>query len=131
MLLRIRNGKGHKDRYTILSKRALSLLEKYYRAYRPQKYLFTGKKRDKPLSARACQHAFTLAKRKCKITKSGGIHSLRHSFATHFLEVGGGLFQLQKLLGHKQLRTTLQYVHLAEEKIIARSPLDIYAETHS
>ena len=83
------------------------------------------------MSVRACQHAFEIAKRNSGLSKKGGIHTLRHSFATHFLEVGGGLFQLQKFLGHKQLRTTLKYVHLSEENIIARSPLDVYSERNS
>ena len=134
MLIRIRQGKGAKDRYSILSITALHLLEKYWKAYRPASYLFPGKNKISPLSIRACQHAFEIAKKNAGINKTGGIHTLRHSFATnrmlevsilsrmtknrptHFLEVGGGLFQLQKFLGHVQLRTTLKYVHLSEEK---------------
>lgn len=131
MLLRINQGKGNKDRYTILSGKALEHLEKYWKAYKPKTYLFPGKGGNNQLSIRACQHAFESAKKNAGISKKGGIHSLRHSFATHFLETGGGIFQLQKFLGHKQLRTTLQYAHLSEEKIIARSPLDVYAESNS
>jgi len=131
MLLRINQGKGNKDRYTILSKTALLQLEKYWKAYRPVTWLFPGKGGKGQLSIRACQHAFEIAKKNAGINKKGGIHTLRHSFATHFLEVGGGLFQLQKFLGHRQLRTTLTYVHLSEEKIIARSPLDVYSQRYS
>ncbi|HOU85759.1 MAG TPA: tyrosine-type recombinase/integrase, partial [Spirochaetota bacterium] len=130
MLLRINQGKGNKDRYTILAKKALEQLEKYWKAYKPKTYLFPGKGGGNQLSIRACQHAFESAKKSAGVNKKGGIHSLRHSFATHFLETGGGIFQLQKLLGHKQLRTTLQYAHLSEEKIIARSPLDVYSESN-
>lgn len=130
MLLKIRQGKGNKDRYTILSKIALNYLEKYWKAYRPKNWLFPGYKNNQ-LSIRACQHCYESAKKKACITKKGGIHTLRHSFATHFLEIGGGIFQLQKFMGHMQLRTTLKYVHLQEEKIIARSPLDVYCETNS
>jgi len=131
MLLKISHAKGNKDRYTILSEIALIALEKYWKAYRPVNWLFPGKNKTDKLSIRACQHAFELAKKRANIIKKGGIHILRHSFSTHYIEIGGGLFQLQKFLGHKQLRTTLRYVHLAEEKIIARSPLDVYAEKHS
>jgi site-specific recombinase XerD len=127
MLLKIRQAKGNKDRYTILSEKALKLLEKYWLAYRPQSFFFQGKNKKAQISIRACQHAFELAKKRAKISKKGGIHTLRHSFATQFLEGGGGLFQLQKFLGHKQIRTTLRYVHLVEEKVIAKSPYDIYA----
>lgn len=128
MLIKVRQAKGNKDRYTILSETALKALVKYWRAYRPEVWLFPGKNKINKISIRACQHAFELAKKNAKIKKKGGIHTLRHSFATHFLEVGGGLFQLQKFLGHKQIRTTLQYVHLVEEKIIARSPIDVYGK---
>jgi integrase/recombinase XerD len=98
MRLAVRQGKGQKDRYAILS------------------------------SVRAVQHAYTSAKQKARIARPGGIHSLRHSFATHMLETGGGIFQLQKFLGHKHLKTTLVYAHISEEHVIARSPLDVYAE---
>jgi integrase/recombinase XerD len=127
MRLRIRQAKGAKDRYTILSSVCLTYLEKYYKAYRPGLWLFSGKKPGAPLSTRAVQHAFHLAKKNAGITKEGGVHALRHSFATHMLEVGGGIFQLQKFLGHKRLKTTLVYVHIQDEKIIAHSPLDVYA----
>ncbi len=129
MLLKIRQGKGDKDRYAILSKIALKYLEKYWKTYHPKNWLFTGYN-NKQLSIRACQHSYEIAKKNAGITKRGGIHTLRHSFATHFLETGGGIFQLQKFMGHKQLRTTLKYVHLQEEKVIARSPLDVYCETN-
>lgn len=126
MRLLIRDAKGSKDRYTILSSVCLHHLEDYWKAYRPQTYLFPGYGKGKPLSVRAHQHAFEIAKRNAGITKPGGIHILRHSFATHMLETGCGIFQLQKLLGHKHLKTTLVYVHLQEEKVIAKSPLDVY-----
>jgi len=127
MKLLVRQGKGAKDRYTILSDLALLILEKYYKAYQPQTWLFPGPGRgDKPLSPRAVQHAFHQAKLKSGINKEGGVHALRHSFATHFLESGGGIFQLQKFLGHKKLKTTLLYAHVVEEKINAISPLDYF-----
>jgi integrase/recombinase XerD len=131
MLLRVSQGKGNKDRYTILSHKALTVLETYWKAYRPIFWLFPGKNSSKHLTIRACQYAFELAKKNADIHKKGGVHTLRHSFATHFLEIGGGLFQLQKFLGHAHLKTTLKYAHLSEENIIARSPLDVYSEANS
>jgi len=110
MRLLISQGKGSRDRYTILSENCLSLLENYWRLYKPELWLFPGRN-GKQLSTRACQHAFYLAKEKAGIKQEGGIHILRHSFATHFLESGGGLFQLQKFMGHKCLKTTLVYAH--------------------
>ena len=74
---------------------------------------------------RSIQHAFYKAKKIAGIEKPGGVHTLRHSFATHFLESGGGIFQLQKLLGHKHLKTTLIYIHLQEENVLTQSPLDV------
>ncbi len=127
MLISIYQAKGNKDRYTILSRVCLKQLEIYWKAYHPDKWLFEGKKKDSPLSIRAVQHAHEKAKKKAGISKPGGIHSLRHSFATHMLETGSGIFQLQKFLGHKHLKTTLVYAHISEENVIARSPLDIYA----
>lgn len=128
MRLKVRQGKGHRDRYTILSKTCLEQLEIYWKQYRPSRWLFNGRTRGTQISIRAVQHAFEKAKRIAGITKECGIHSLRHSFATHMLESGGGLFQLQKFLGHKHLQTTLVYAHICEERIIARSPLDVYRE---
>ena len=125
MRLKIRQAKGHKDRYTILSETCLKYLEKYYKQYQPQNWLFPGRE-NKQMSIRSVQHLYYKAVKDANIKRKGGIHTLRHSFATHSLETGMGIFQLQKFLGHKCLKTTLQYVHLQEEKIIAQSPLDVY-----
>jgi len=128
MRVRIEHGKGNKGRYTILSETCLAYLRFYFRKYRPESWMFEGYTRGKPISIRACEHAFELAREKAGIHKECSFHSLRHSFATHFLESGGGLFQLQKFLGHKHIKTTLIYAHMQEEKILARSPLDVYAK---
>ena len=130
MRLRIRQGKGKKDRYTILSEIAVEYLEKYWKAYKPKHWLFEGKKPGTHITIRATQHAYYKALENAGVTKKSGIHTLRHSFATHSLETGSGIFQVQKFLGHKCLKTTLQYVHLQEENIIARSPLDVYVHLH-
>lgn len=124
--LLVRQGKGAKDRYTILSDISLKILDKYWYKYKPDNWLFCGYKNNSHLSPRACQHAFSMAKERAGIIKEGSVHTLRHSFATHFLESGGGLFQLQKFLGHKCLKTTLVYAHIQTEKIVAHSPLDFF-----
>jgi site-specific recombinase XerD len=129
--LLVRQGKGAKDRYTILSDLCLNLLDTYWRKYRPDDWLFPGRDGKSSLSARACQHAFYIAKERAGIKIEGGVHTLRHSFATHFLESGGGIFQLQMLLGHKNIKTTLVYAHVQEENIITRSPLDVYGKGES
>ncbi|MCP4163949.1 MAG: tyrosine-type recombinase/integrase [Deltaproteobacteria bacterium] len=121
-------GKGAKDRYTILSDLCLDCLDTYWRLYKPDYWLFPGRDGKSSLSSRACQHAFYTAKEKAGIKTEGGIHILRHSFATHFLESGGGLFQLQRFMGHKCLKTTLVYAHVQEENIIANSPLDFFGK---
>lgn len=126
MKLKISQAKGFKDRYTILSETCLEYLIKYWRACRPELWLFPGRNQTEPISVRAIQHAYYLAKEKAGIKKQGGVHCLRHSFATHALEAGGGIFQLQKLMGHKNLKTTMVYVHLQEEKIVTKSPLDAF-----
>lgn len=128
MRLKVRDAKGGKDRYTLLSEICLEQLEIYWRTYRPNNWLFYGQKYDSPISIRAVQHAYQKAKNTAGIQKQCGIHTLRHSFATHMLETGSGIFQLQKFLGHRHLKTTLVYVHLSEEKTIAQSPLDVYAD---
>ena len=129
--LLVRQGKGAKDRYTILSDLCLNLLDTYWRVYRPEYWLFPGRNGVSSLSARACQHAFYTAKERAGIKIEGGVHTLRHSFATHFLESGGGIFQLQMLLGHKNIKTTLVYAHVQEENIISKSPLDVYGKGES
>ena len=129
MRLKIRQAKGYKDRYTILSETCLKYLVKYYKQYRPLERLFPGRD-NKQMAIRSIQHLYYKAIESANIPKKGGIHTLRHTFATHCLETGMGIFQLQKFLGHKCLKTTLQYVHLQEEKIIARSPFDVYVKKY-
>jgi len=128
MRLKVRDAKGGRDRYTLLSEICLNQLEQYWKIYRPDNWLFSGQKPGTQMSIRAVQHAYHRAKRRAGITKQCGIHTLRHSFATHMIETGSGVFQLQKFLGHRHLTTTLVYVHLNEEKTVARSPLDVYSD---
>jgi integrase/recombinase XerD len=109
-LLRVRQGKGAKDRLVPLSATLLESLRAYWRRYRPREWLFCG--RDAlPLSATSLQKVFTRAKHQAGVTKDGGIHGLRHAYATHQLAAGLGVERLQRLMGHRSIQTTLRYVH--------------------
>ncbi len=124
MLIRIRGAKGKKDRYTILSQKVLELLREYYKQYKPKEYLFEGQKGGK-YSPESSAQFFKRALKKSKINKQATLHTLRHSFATHLLEDGIGIAHIQKLLGHKNITTTLIYTHIANESLQKiRSPFD-------
>ena len=109
--LRIEQGKGAKDRHVILTPGLLHCLRHYWQRYRPDPWLFYGATKDRPLGITSAQRAFTAAKHRAGIHKDGGIHSLRHAYATHQLEAGVPVNQLQTLLGHKDLHSTMRYVH--------------------
>jgi integrase/recombinase XerD len=110
-LLRIEQGKGAKDRQVILSASLLEQLRDYWRRYRPTLWLFPRRESQIALDVSTPQKVFTVAKRRTGIDKVGGIHSLRHAYATHQLEAGLPVHQLQRLLGHQNLQSTLRYVH--------------------
>lgn len=110
-LLRVEQGKGAKDRAVIVSPTLLAQLRDYWQAYRPTRWLFPGREPHEPLGIQTAQRVFTAAKRRAGIEKVGGIHSLRHAYATHQLEAGVPVHQLQRLLGHHSLQSTLRYVH--------------------
>jgi len=112
MVIRIDQGKGKKDRYTILSQQLLPDLRSYWQAYRPTSWLFFGRDKQCPINAGTIQRTFKTACQQAGITKPVTPHVLRHSFATHFLEEGGNLIKLQQMLGHRYLQTTLTYVHI-------------------
>ncbi len=125
MVLRIRQGKGRKDRYTLLSTLALEVLRKYWRHCRPKEWLFPGRLSDKPLSVRSIQRVFKKARTLAGITKPATVHTLRHSFATHLLEQGTNLHRIQFLLGHRSLKTTAIYLHVSRKELVRIvSPLD-------
>ncbi len=115
--IRVRKGKGGKDRYVHIPECLLLLLRDYYRRVRPQKYLFNGLRKGSRLSNRAAQWSLIRAKQDAKVTKRASIHTLRHCYATHHLENGTDLVFVQEQLGHKHLRTTARYVHLCLERI--------------
>lgn len=111
-LLRIEQGKGAKDRLVTLAPGLLMELRRYWVRYRPFDWLFPSSRApDVPLSITTAQKVFLHAKRQSGVTKDGGIHGLRHAYATHQLESGLPVHQLQRLLGHGNLHSTMRYVH--------------------
>lgn len=126
MLIRVNQGKGRKDRYTLLSHRLLEELRTYWRAYRPQPWLFSGRDPSRFLPANTAKKIFTEAKQRAGIQHGHGIHSLRHSFATHLMEAGVALPVIQRLMGHTSLSTTAKYLHVTSQHLAGvRSPLDL------
>jgi site-specific recombinase XerD len=118
-------GKGNKYRYTLLSENTLDMLRVYWRAYKPERYLFEGQIKGKPISQPTIQVVFRNAIKKTGIKKEATVHSLRHSFATHLLESGTNLKIIQMLLGHSSLRTTSIYLHVTKfDPATIRSPFD-------
>jgi integrase/recombinase XerD len=134
MLIKVK-GKGQKDRYSLLSKRLLTELRSYYRKYRPGTYLFPssfGKKKDQPLSYNAIRFVYEDARRKAGVKRGVGIHTLRHSFATHLLEAGYDIRKIQVLMGHTKLTTTMIYLHVSRETLSKiPSPLDLIDNKHT
>ena len=112
-VIRVRQGKGARDRTTLLSPYLLEALREYWRQERPDPWLFPSRHERGHLCAGAAKHLYAKAKERAGIEKPGGLHMLRHTFATHLLEAGVGLHTLQRLLGHKSLRSTAHYLHLA------------------
>jgi len=124
-LIFIKGAKGRKDRYSILSDVVLDTLRQYYKEYRPNKWLFEGEIKEKHITIRTVQRIFESARHKSNIKKDVGIHSLRHSFATHLLESGVDLRYIQELLGHKSSKTTEIYTHVSNKFLGSiTSPLD-------
>ena len=126
MMLRVECGKGAKDRYSLLSPRLLDMLRLYWQAERPGTWLFP-RRSDASLSidVETAQRMYWAAKKRAGITKEGGIHSLRHAFATHLLESGVDIHTRQRLMGHSHIATTARYFHLKEQLAKTGSPLDL------
>jgi site-specific recombinase XerD len=126
MVIRVRQAKGHKDRYVMLSPKLLKLLREYWKAERPTSWLFPGRCKDHPLDASTLQHVCRLALRDSGVTKPVTPHTLRHSFATHLLEAGANIRTIQLLLGHRSLQTTAVYTHVSEKSLGETvSPFDL------
>jgi site-specific recombinase XerD len=130
MTIRVAQGKGGQDRDTVLSAPLLETLRAYWRIARPPAWLFPapGPGPARPMSRSSLQKAYGTAKRRAGLTKPGGIHTLRHCFATHLLEAGVDLHTIQRLMGHRHLTTTARYLQLTRHTQIGPgSPLDLLA----
>jgi integrase/recombinase XerD len=125
MMIRVDQGKGRKDRYVMLSEKLLVSLRHYWREYQPTLWLFSGQDPSRPLTRGSLDHLFARARKRAGIEKRVSPHSLRHCFATHLLERGVNIRVIQRLLGHRSLRSTEIYTHVAESYVRdTKSPLD-------
>jgi site-specific recombinase XerD len=135
MLIKVVGGKGRKDRYTMLSGKLLDELRRYYKKCRPQGYLFPSsytKNKNKALSYAAVRGIYEAARKKAGVKNGAGLHTLRHSFATHLLEAGYDIRKIQVLLGHTKLSTTMIYLHVSRETLSkVPSPLDLIDTEHA
>ena len=126
-LIRVEQGKGKKDRYTVLAERLVRELGRYYEVYgRAEHWVFPQRcDRSRHMDVASAQKIYTTAKRRAGIAKVGGIHSLRHAFSTHSLEAGMDLPTLGRMLGHTSVTTTMRYLHTTGTRVAAQvSPLD-------
>ena len=126
MILRVEQGKGRQDRYVMLSHKLLPVLREYWKNYETKHWLFPGRNPERPLTRASVHKFFHKARLEAGITKKISVHSLRHSFATHLLESGINIRKIQLLLGHRSLRATQVYTHVAADYLEdTPSPLDI------
>ena len=125
MRIFVRQAKGGKDRFTILSDKNLFILREYFKAYRPVEWLFPGIPASNPISARTLQTTFKEAALRVGIKKNVSIHSLRHCFSTHMLNAGANILTIKELLGHSNIETTCKYLHLTHSQVLGvKSPFD-------
>lgn len=122
MALRVEQGKGARDRYSLLPPQLLETLRLYWRTYRPRVWLFPQRHADIPVEPGQAQKWFYAARDKAGIAKRVGIHSLRHAFATHLLEAGVDLRTIQALMGHSGISSTMRYLHLAQPETLSVAP---------
>jgi integrase/recombinase XerD len=127
MQLRVEQGKGRKDRYTLLSPRLLQELRSYWKICRPEVWLFPAPRNpQQPILDGTAAKIFGRALQRAGLPNKGGIHSLRHSFATHLLEAGVEITVVQRLLGHTSISTTVTYLHVRRERVSEiQSPLQL------
>jgi integrase/recombinase XerD len=126
MCLKVRQGKGGRDRYTLLSPRLLDTLRRYWCDRRPRQWLFPNIAGSAPIDVSTAQRIYCAARDAAGIPREGGIHTLRHAFATHLLEAGVDLATIQRLLGHGHIGTTMRYLHLARTHLTGTtSPLEL------
>lgn len=125
MMIRVDQGKGRKDRYTLLSKRLLQELRNYWKIKRPELWLFPSGS-DQPMTRENAFQIYVKACHKAGIKRRGGIHTLRHCFATHLLEAGVDLRTIQLLMGHSSIQTTVRYLQVTSKTLQGtKSPLDL------
>ena len=126
MTVRIAQGKGARDRYVPLSPRLLKEWRAYWHTTPPRLWLFPNRAGSRPIDITVAQKLYTLTKLRAGIRKQGGIHALRHAFATHLIEAGRDLPTVQHWLGHRFISSTLRYFHLSQGRFLATpSPLDL------
>jgi integrase/recombinase XerD len=131
MTIRVKQGKGGKDRYAVLSQKLLVELRQYWKRYRPSIWLFPNRAKNGPLSRNEAWHIFNQAKRRAGLKKGRGIHTLRACFATHLLEAGVDLRSIQFLLGHSSILSTQRYLRLQPQNMGSTvSPLDMLQRSH-
>jgi site-specific recombinase XerD len=124
-LIRVRAGKGAKDRNTLFANAARIALNEYLESYQPRRWVFPGPRPDRHLHVRSVQKIVHAAATRAGISKRVTVHTLRHSFATHLLEAGTDLRYIQELLGHASPATTEIYTHVSSKELRRiRSPLD-------
>lgn len=128
--LRVEQGKGHKDRYTLLPPSLLQQLRTYWQGTRPASaWLFPGRRAATPLDATAVQRQCGPAARRARLAKRVTTHTMRHCFATHLLEAGTDLRTIQQLLGHRSLQTTAVYLHVVTPQATLPRTMDLLAGT--
>ena len=128
MRIFVREGKGNKERYTILPKQSLEMLRTYWRKYRQHKRrgrIFLSET-GKAITVGVIREHFRKYRRKAKINEKATVHTLRHNFATDLIERGATLIQVKELMGHSNIRSTMEYVHVANIKMDLESPLDAF-----
>jgi site-specific recombinase XerD len=130
MTIRVRQGKGQKDRYVMLSATLLKLLPVYWRSEQPRTWLFPGRQSHLPIEDSSVQRVCRQAGRDAGLAKPVTVRVLRHCFATHLLEAGANIRVIQTLLGHRHLSTTQRYTYVSEKTVHATlSPLELLAPT--
>lgn len=126
MRIFVRAGKGGKDRYTVLPKTSLEMLRKYYKMYKPKHpegYIFLNRE-GKPLKIERTRVFFRRYRKKAKTDDKFVIHSLRHGFATDLIERGASILEVKELMGHSNIRSTMEYIHVAKIELSVENPLD-------
>lgn len=131
MRIFVRKGKGNKERYTILPQASLEMLRKYWKMYgrknRRGERVFLNETGGE-ISTYSIRTQFRKYREKAKLDKKYVVHSLRHSFATDLIERGAGIIQVKELMGHSNIRSTMEYIHIANIELGIKSPIDIFLE---